>query len=207
MYLPAAFRDDDPATIFDFMESHPFAAVVTVRDGEPFASHVPLLVDRTAGPHGTLVGHVARANLQWQAADGQPVLVVFSGPQAYVSPTWYAEPNTVPTWNYAAVHAVGRWQTIDDGPTLLEIVTKLTDRFERSLPEPWRVDPGSPLVEGLLKQIVGFRIVVERVEAKFKLNQNHSAARRERVIAALGAREDADSRAVADLMRERNGAP
>jgi transcriptional regulator len=200
MYLPEAFRVDDRATIFGFLESHPFATVVTQHDGEPFASHVPLLLDRTAGPHGTILGHIARANPQWIDAAGQTTLVAFTGPHAYISPTWYAEPNTVPTWNYTAVHAYGRWETVDDPASLKQIVRDLTDRFERRLPQPWQLEEG-PLVDGLVKQIVGFRIAIERLEAKFKLNQNHSQVRRERVVAALSAQGDHDSQSVAALMR------
>src|SRR5688572_14073923 len=105
MYIPKHFEQTDHDTSFAFMAAHGFATVVTVHGGEPFASHLPLLVDRATGPHGTIIGHLARANPQWTDAAGQQALVIFSGPHAYVSPRWYAEPNTVltntvPTWNY-----------------------------------------------------------------------------------------------------------
>jgi transcriptional regulator len=201
MYVPEHFRVSDRETIHDFIEAHSFATVVTQHDGEPFASHLPLLFERTAGPHGTIVGHLARANAQSHDADGQTALVIFTGPHAYVSPTWYAEPNTVPTWNYTAVHAYGRWQAVTDRDSLLAIIRATTNRYERKQPQPWQLDEQSPLVDALLKQIVGFRIEIERLEAKFKLNQNHSAARRERIRTALAARDDYDSQEVAALMR------
>jgi len=201
MYLPEHFRQTDPAAIFDFMAAHGFATVVTRHADEPFASHLPLLVDRQAGPHGTIVGHLARANPQHHSADGQSTLVVFAGPHAYISPTWYAEPNTVPTWNYTAVHAYGRWETIDDADAVRRIVADTVNFYEQAMPQPWPFDETSPLVDGLVRQIVGFRIVVERLEAKWKLNQNHSAARRERVVQALSQRPDDDSQAIAELMR------
>ena len=201
MYVPAAFAVDDQPTLFDFAERHSFATLISQHDGVPLASHLPLLVDRAHGERGLIVGHMARANPQWTDAAGQNVLVVFAGPHAYVSPTWYAEPNTVPTWNYTAVHAYGRWETIDDAASLQNIVAKLVDLYESAMPQPWPFDGDTPFAEGLLKQIVGFRIVVERWEAKFKLNQNHSQMRRERVVAGLETRGDYDSRAVAKLMR------
>lgn len=201
MYLPEHFRQTDRTTIFDFMERHSFATVVTVQDGEPFASHLPLLVDRDAGPHGMLVGHLALANSQHRQAAGQRVLVLFQGPHTYISPTWYAEPNVVPTWNYATIHAYGVWEPIDDQTSLKRIVRETVDVHECTMPQPWRLDEDAPLVDALLKQIVGFRIVIDRLEAKWKLNQNHSQVRRERVIAALEERNHGDDRAIAALMR------
>lgn len=201
MYIPDHFRVSDREAIFDFMAAHGFATVVTRRGDEPFASHLPLLVDRAAGSNGTIIGHLARANPQWLDAAGQSVLVVFSGPHAYISPRWYAEPNVVPTWNYATVHAYGRWETVDDPLSVKQIVNDTVDFYEAGLPQPWSLDADTPLVDGLVKQIVGFRIVVETLEAKFKLNQNHSQARRDRVITELSKSKRSDERAVADLMR------
>jgi transcriptional regulator len=148
-----------------------------------------------------IIGHMARANPQWRDAAGQTGLVVFAGPHAYISPTWYAEPNTVPTWNYAAVHAYGRLEIEEDPRALREIVARTTAYYEAGRDPPWRLDAESPMVDGLVKQIVGFRMTVERWEAKFKLNQNHSQARRERVIAALELQDDADGRKIAAMMR------
>jgi transcriptional regulator len=201
MYIPRHFEQTDREAIFAFMQAHGFATVVTTHGGEPFASHLPLLVDRAAGPHGAIIGHLARANPQWTDAAGQQALVIFSGPHAYVSPRWYAEPNVVPTWNYATVHAYGRWETLDDPATVKRIVADTVNFYEAALPEPWPLDADTPLIEGLVKQIVGFRIVVERLEAKWKLNQNHSPSRRERVIAELSAHADDDSRAIAEMMK------
>src|SRR3954469_15609634 len=113
MYIPAAFAERDLTKLHDFIEQHSFGLLVSQVDGLPFASHLPFLLDRTAGPHGTLIGHMARANPQWRTLAGQMALVVFSGPHAYVSPTWYEAANTVPTWNYAAVHATGRAEVVE----------------------------------------------------------------------------------------------
>jgi len=202
MYLPEHFRVDDPEVIFEFAERHGFALLTTVHEGVPFTSHLPLLVERNFGTQGRIVGHMARANPQWRDAAGQKGLVVFVGPHAYVSPTWYAEPNTVPTWNYTAVHAYGRLEIDEDPQTLREIAARTTARYEAGRDPAWQLDADSPLVAGLVRQIVGFRMTVERWEAKFKLNQNHSPARRERVMAGLEAEEDSDGRKIAAMMRE-----
>ena len=108
MYIPAAFVESDPTALHGFIEQHSFGLLVSQLDGQPFASHLPFLLDRAAGTQGTLIGHMARANPQWRQSDGQTALVIFSGPHAYISPTWYEADQVVPTWNYAAVHAYGK---------------------------------------------------------------------------------------------------
>ncbi|MGC3969697.1 MAG: FMN-binding negative transcriptional regulator [Pirellulales bacterium] len=203
MYIPAPFQVDNPTEIFDFAERHGFATLVTQHDGAPFATHLPLLLERATGERGTIVGHMARTNPQWRDAAGQTALVTYHGPHAYVSPTWYAEPNTVPTWNYGAVHAYGRLEIVEDAAGLTDIVARTVEIYERSMPVPWRLEAGSDLVQALVKQIVGFRIPVERWEAKWKLNQNHSAERRRRVIAALQTRTTDDELDIAREMAAR----
>ena len=170
--------------------------------GPPFASHLPLLLDRAAGPHGALVGHMARANPQWRDLDGQPVLAVFSGPHAYVSPSWYEAEGVVPTWNYVAVHATGTFRLTDTPDAVTDIVAATVETYERGMPTPWRLDATAAYVRQLANAIVGFRIEVERLEGKWKLSQNHPAERRAKVAAALGSSTDAGDRAVARLMRE-----
>ncbi len=205
MYVPTAFQVDDPVQLARFMAEHSFAAVVTQHESVPFASHLPLLYDGAAGPRGTLFGHMARANPQWRAADyqpdGIPVLAIFSGPHTYISPTWYAEPNTVPTWNYVAVHATGRLRIMKDAGDLLELLRSTVNNYEANLPQPWILEDQSPAFIGkLLASIVGFEIEVERLEGKWKLNQNQTEARRERVIAALRNSPRDDDQAVAKIM-------
>lgn len=202
MYIPEHFEQTDRDAIFDFMEAHSFATVVTRHGDEPLASHLPLLVDRTTGPHGSIVGHLARANPQAVDAAGQVVLVIFGPVHAYISPRWYAEPNTVPTWNYATVHAHGRWEVLDDPAAKRQIVADTTAFNERHLPQPWNIEEAGAVVDAILPQIVGFRIPIERLDAKWKLNQNHSQARRDRVVAALETCDDYDSRAIAAVMKK-----
>ncbi len=201
MYIPAAFAEPNLGRLHDFIEQYSFGLIVSQIAGQPFATHLPLLLERDAGRQGTLVGHVARANPHWQAGDDHTVLAVFSGPHAYISPTWYETANVVPTWNYVAVHALGKMHIIDDEPTLLEIVSRLAGIYESAQPQPWSVAGESKFIERLLPQIVGFRIPIDVIEGKWKLNQNHPVERREKVARALGRRGDENSLAIAELMQ------
>jgi len=201
MYIPAAFAETDLARLHEFIERHSFGLLVAQVDGRPFASHLPFLLDRAAGPCGTLIGHMAAANPQWRDAADQTALAIFSGPHAYISPTWYEAEHVVPTWNYTAVHAYGRVEIIKDKGALVEIVQKSVRVYERAMPRPWSFDPSSPFVDRLLTQIVGFRIEVETIEGKFKMSQNHSPERRKRVVRALQQGNDENAQAVATLMQ------
>jgi transcriptional regulator len=199
MFVPPHFAESDPATLHDLIERHSFGLLVSQVDGVPFATHLPFLLDRTTGPHGTLVGHMARANPQWREIAGQAALAVFSGPHAYISPTWYAAENVVPTWNYAAVHAYGQVVLVEGRDALLDIVRQSVTVYEAAMPRPWTFDGSSILVDRLLGQIIGFRIEIETIEGKWKLNQNHPADRRERVVRALRERGGEDALAGAEL--------
>jgi transcriptional regulator len=144
---------------------------------------------------------MARANPQWREAAGQTALVVFSGPHAYISPSWYEAEQVVPTWNYTAVHAYGRVEVIRDEGALLDIVQRSVRAYEQAMPRPWSFDGPTTFVQRLLGQIVGFRIEVEKVEGKFKLNQNHPAERRAKVVRALRQQGGENALAVAALMQ------
>ena len=200
MYVPAAFRETDREKQFDLIEQNSFGLLVSMHQGEPFATHLPLLLDRTAAPNGRLVGHVARANPQWHEAQGQTVLAIFSGPHAYISPTWYEAENVVPTWNYAAVHAYGTFRAIHDPGDLLKIVGRYVDFFEATMPRPWKFDSECDYSQKLAGAIVGFVIEIGRLEGKWKLNQNQPRDRRQKVVQALRAAGDESSQRVADLM-------
>jgi len=201
MYIPAAFAEPDLTRLHDFIERNSFGLLVSQVDGLPFASHLPLLLERTTGPHGTLVGHMARANPQWRDAGGQIALAVFSGPHAYISPTWYEAEQVAPTWNYAAVHVYGLVEIIEDEDALLEIVQGTVRVYEQAMPRPWSFDPSSTFVERMLAQVVGFRIEVEKIEGKWKLNQNHPVERRKMVVRALRERGGENAQAIAVLMQ------
>jgi len=200
MYIPASFEQSDPAELHAFIERHSFAALVSQHDGQPLASHLPLLFKRDGGEQGCLIEHMAKANPQWRQADGQTVLAMFTGPHAYISAGWYEADDVVPTWNYAAVHVHGRFEAIHDTPSLLAIVREFVEFYESARPEPWEL-PDDEFIERLTQSIVGFRIPIDRIEGKWKLSQNQPLERRQKVIAALERRSDENARAIAALMR------
>lgn len=202
MYLPAHFEQNDAAALHALMRAHPLAALVSVQDGLPSADHVPLEFDAATQ---TLRGHVARANPVWRVAAGQPVLAIFSGPQAYVTPSWYAAKaathKVVPTWNYAVVHAQGRLRVVDEAPWLHALVSRLTAQHEAPRAAPWAVaDAPEDYVQQMLRAIVGIEILVERLVGKWKVSQNRSAADRMGVAAGLQ-QGDETQQAMAALVR------
>lgn len=188
MYQPAAFRERDARAIEALIGAHPLATLVTCDAAGLTADHVPMLLDRSRGPHGTLVGHVARANPLWRRPGA--ALAVFTGPDGYVSPSWYpskrTDPRVVPTWNYAVVHAHGTLRAVDDPGLVLGIVGALTRRHEAGRDEPWHVDDApAAYLEQMLRAIVGIELEIDRLEAKSKLSQNRADADRAGVVAGL----------------------
>jgi transcriptional regulator len=195
MYIPTAFRADDRAALYDLIERHGFGTLVTVLDGVPFATHLPFLLDRD---RGVLLGHVARANPHARALAGAEALVIFQGPHAYVSPSWYATAPAVPTWNYAAVHVYGTAGLLDE-PRLTDLLERLVGQYESGRERPWTMDLPADYLQKMLRGIVGFEVPLDRVEGKFKLSQNRPAEDRAGVIAALSA-GGAEERALAEFM-------
>lgn len=205
MYIPPAFRDDDPASLHDVMGAAGLATLITMTADGLLATPLPFLFDAAGGPHGTLLGHVARANPQWSKPPVGEALVIFMGPDAYVSPSWYQTKKetgkVVPTWNYVTVHAYGTVRFFDDPEELLGVVTRLTDRHEGGRQQPWKVsDAPGPYIASQLKGIVGVEVTIARLEGKRKLSQNRSAADQAGVIAALSESGDERDKAVAALM-------
>ena len=203
VYLPPHFTETRETVLLDHIERHDFGLLVTAGSGL-IASQVPFLVERRDGQL-YLLGHLARPNPQCAELDGDSeALAIFSGPHAYISPSWYGVGPAVPTWNYASVHAYGTPRTIADKDWLNNLLRRLSERHEAREATPWRMqDQPAPFLDGMLGGIVGFEIAVSRLEGKFKLSQNRPAGDRPRIIAALDARDDADSHGVARLMRER----
>jgi transcriptional regulator len=188
MYLPKHFEQQDAAELVGLMRDHPLATLVSWQDGAPTADHVPLEFDAATQ---TLRGHVARANPLWKLA-GQPVLAVFGGPQAYVSPSWYpskAETHkVVPTWNYTVVHAHGELHVVDQAPWLHALVSRLTGHHEAPQAQPWAVsDAPDDYVQPMLRAIVGIEIPVSKLIGKWKVSQNRSEADRSGVVRGLAA--------------------
>jgi transcriptional regulator len=201
MYTPRAFAETRRAPLHAAMHAHPLATVAYVDDGRPDVCHVPLELDADAGEHGTLRGHVARPNPLWRAADGGEVLLVFHGPDAYVSPSHYASKvehgRVVPTWNYLVVHARGRLRAVSDAPWLRALVGRLTDRHEAERAAPWAVDDApDDYVEGMLGAIVGIEIPIDELAGAFKLSQNKAGADLAGVRAGLAAEAPALARAM-----------
>jgi transcriptional regulator len=203
MYLPAAFREDRPAVLHDAIRAIRLATLVSRGAVEPFATHLPMVLDPAAGARGTLRGHIARANPHREilAGDGR-ALAIFLGPHAYVSPSYYATKaetgKVVPTWNYIAVHVYGRATLIENREALRRHVEALTDTHEAGRPTRWRVDDAPPdYVERMLDGIVGIALTVERIEGKWKVSQNRPAADRAGVVDGLETSDRADDRAIA----------
>ena len=206
MYIPHFNALDDQAEIRRMVESIGAAEIVTVGpDNNPLATLLPIL---WSGDGATVIAHVARANDHWKHIEPESrFLAIVTGPQAYISPTWYASKaehgRVVPTWNYTAVHLTGTITVHDDLEWVRHAVTELTERHEHARPSPWAVtDAPSTYVDANLKAIVGLRMSVERVEAKAKLSQNRSAADRAGVISGLRAEGGQREISVATLMQQ-----
>jgi transcriptional regulator len=160
-------------------------------------------VRRDAGEHGTLVGHMARANRQWQDfGEAGEALVIFQGDHGYVSPSWYETHPSVPTWNYLAVHAYGFPRLIEDAERVRETLRALVTRYEAGFDEPWPMDLPDDYLRKMIGGIVVFEIPLTRLEGKFKLSQNRPVADRRRVIATLAASADPTQRALAAAMQD-----
>jgi transcriptional regulator len=213
MYIPKhfAFPEGALSELHDLIEDQVFGILVAPGDGsgDPErglqAVHMPFLLDRSAGPHGTLAGHVARANPVWRAfAPEREVLVICQGPHCYVSPDWYASPGLVPTWNYVAVHCYGTPRRVADEDAVITHLRQLSALAEeRLLPKrPWTLDRiKQTTLATLIRHIVAFRIEITRIEGKRKLNQNRSAADRTGVIRALDGSARSDDQEIAEAMR------
>ena len=205
MYRPAAFDIADLPELHDLVASSGAAHLVSLTRHGLVGSVVPLLLDPDRGPFGTLVGHLARANDHWRdATPGVESMAIFAGPDAYISPSWYATKRetakVVPTWNYVAVHAYGELVVHDDPVWLEDLVRRLTDRHEASRDEPWSVDDApADFVRRQLRAIVGIELPITRLEGKAKLSQNRPAADVAGAVAGLAA-GSADEQAVAALM-------
>lgn len=200
MYLPEHFKETTPERIAAIIDGHPFGMLVTAPDGVPFVSHLPFIFERSAGTKGKLLCHMARANPQWQHfASCCEVLVVFQGPHAYISPSWYTSPG-VPTWNYAVVHLRGKPRFIEAEADLEALVERLTHVHEAGMESPWKPDLADERRSRLLAMIVGVEIEVTDIQGKFKLGQNRSPEDRQNVIEKLSQSGNQAEAAVAKLM-------
>jgi transcriptional regulator len=206
LYRPAAFASDDQTAIARLLDEHPFATLITAGAGEPQISHLPLLHQSGPAPHGSLIGHMARANPHWSHFGSGASLAIFHGPHAYVSPSWYAQPATqVPTWNYAVVHVHGRAEIVADRAATLATLQQMVARFEGGRAAPRRLQLEGARLDAMVGAIVAFRIEIERIDAKFKLSQNKDEEDRRRVASALRNEAYADATATAAWMDREAG--
>ncbi|MGH8225510.1 MAG: FMN-binding negative transcriptional regulator [Gammaproteobacteria bacterium] len=203
MYTPQTFKTNEPAQLHALMRAWPFALLLTVHEERIEATHLPFMLDVERGTQGTLIAHMARANPHWKCFDGErESLVIFTGPHAYISPSWYEKPTEVPTWNYAVVHAHGRPEIVADKSRVRAILERLVAEHEKHVHPPWSTDQaGEEYVDQQMDHIVAFEMPIERLEGKFKLSQNRSPADRAGVINALDASDRDLDRKTAKLMR------
>ena len=202
MYIPKHFEGDE-AIGREIMQAHSWALLMTADEtGAPLATHLSLIWRNDGSPHGSLIGHVARANNHWKLFERQAdSLALFWGPHAYVSPTWYEPGPKVPTWNYVTVHAYGRPQVITETPLVLRVLSELAKAYETGAGE-WNLGALPPgTAEEMSRHIVAFRIPLTRVETKIKLSQNRDLPDRKRVIEKLEASDNQESLATAQWMK------
>ncbi|MFT3765430.1 MAG: FMN-binding negative transcriptional regulator [Minicystis sp.] len=203
IYMPKVFEAQDLGALHDLVEGHAFGMLIAPgEDGVPMIAHLPFVLDRSLGAHGTLFAHVARANPIRRAIDGStPVIAVFRGPHGYISPGWYASRDDVPTWNYAVVHVQGTLRAIEDEAEVMALLARLAEVNERGMPEPWSVAETSAETRAeLLPAIIGFALEITRIEGKLKLSQNRRPEDRDGAIAALRARGTPDDLALVEMM-------
>jgi len=202
VYIPAANRVEDPERIRAFIHANGFATIVSMGEGSPWASHLPMLLD-TFPSGDRLRCHMARANEQWRHfASGTEILCIFLGPHSYISPSWYEAKVAVPTWNYAAVHVYGVPQLETDPAFVRRVLDDTTSKYESRMPLPWMMKFTEETYAAYVKAIVTFSVRVTRVEAKFKLGQNRSAADQAGMLSGLEGAVDPESRALAHFIRD-----
>ncbi|WP_462413158.1 FMN-binding negative transcriptional regulator [Neobacillus sp. Marseille-QA0830] len=199
MYIPKHFKIDDEEIIYDFIEKHSFATLFSQHNGEPYATHLPLILNKS---EYALYGHFARPNGQWKDAENQQVLVVFQGPHCYISPSWYETTKAVPTWNYVSIHVYGKMEIIEDEKVIFDSLNDLVIKYERP-DSPYKLKDVDPdFIEGMSKGIAAFKIDITKIEAKAKLSQNHPVERQELIIKNLENTSQQDNIQVASLMRK-----
>jgi len=206
VYIPQHFASPNDARVAQLLHDYPFATLVTPGEPEPLVTHLPLLLGADGGPYGTLFGHFARANPHARSEATGESVAIFHGPHAYVTPSWYADPAAaVPTWNYAVAHLHGVIELATDPAETRAVLDMLVERFESDRVAPWQLGLAPDRLAAMVNAIVGFKMRVTRIEAKFKLSQNRSPDDQRRVAAGLAAEGYAEATATAEWMREVNG--
>ncbi|NRG44292.1 FMN-binding negative transcriptional regulator [Bacillus sp. CRN 9] len=198
MYIPKYFKIDDEEVIYDFIEKNGFATVFSQHNGEPYATHLPLMLNESKN---ALFGHFARPNDQWKDIDDQQILAVFQGPHCYISPTWYETTKAVPTWNYVSIHIYGKMEIVEDKKVIYNSLNDLVNKYE-SIDSIYNLDNvESSFIEGMSKGIVAFKLKITKIEAKAKLSQNHPVERQKLIIKHLEDTPQQDNIQIASLMK------
>ncbi|MEY8733003.1 FMN-binding negative transcriptional regulator [Peribacillus frigoritolerans] len=199
MYIPKHFQLKDEELIYDFIEKYSFATLFSQHNGEPYATHLPLTLNKG---ESALYGHFARPNEQWKDIEYQQVLAVFQGPHSYISPSWYETTMAVPTWNYVSIHLYGKMEIVEDQKVIFDSLNDMVKKYE-SPDSPYNlIDVDSRFIEGMSKGIVVFKIKITKIEAKAKLSQNHPVERQELIIKHLENTSQQDNIQVASLMKK-----
>jgi transcriptional regulator len=202
VYIPPLFAARDQAAVFDLIEKHSFATLVTNGRSGLMASHLPFLVDRELGEHGLLLAHMARANPQWKEfTEDSEALVIFQAEHGYISPAWYEVHPSVPTWNYAVAHAYGTPRIIANEADVRRILERLVRTNESGRGEPWEMNLPEDYFACMVQGIVAFEIPISRLEGKFKLSQNRPPVDQQHVLDRLTQSDDPDQRALGNRMR------
>jgi transcriptional regulator len=209
MFVPKHFEETRLPVIQNLIDAHPFGSLVTVGPAGLFASHIPMVLERNGTSLGVLRGHLSRANPHWKEFSPEVEgLAIFSGPDHYITPTWYAEKaetgKVVPTWNYAVVHAYGRISTHEGADWLRAHLETLTNIHEAGMAAPWKLaDAPDEYVSTMMKGIVGFEFAVTRLEGKWKASQNRPERDRLGVAEGLGGFDTEDGRAMKAMVERR----
>jgi transcriptional regulator len=212
MYVPQAFAEPDVPTLHRLLRAHPLGALVTLTPQGLDANHISFVVHAGPLPHGTLHGHVARTNPVWrEAAHDTQALVIFQGPERYITPSWYPgkrdHGKVVPTWNYAVVHAHGPLRVRDDPAWTRPHLEELVRTHEAAREAPWQLsDAPADFLDAMVAAVVGLEIPIARLVGKWKVSQNRPGPDREGVIQGLTGDGDAAALAMADLVRQRHEA-
>ena len=212
MYLPKHFEETRIDALHQLIREHPLGALVTFADNRLEANHIPFLLQPDPPPHGTLHGHIARANpLRRQLVPDALALVIFQGPQTFISPSWYSSKHetgkVVPTWNYVVVHAHGHIRVMDDPGWVRAHVEELTNRHEGRRSAPWKVtDAPSDFIETMVRAVVGVEIAIEQLQGKWKVSQNRPAKDRAGVVDGLRQEGSDSASAMASLIEQSEAA-
>ena len=199
MYIPNYFKIEDEKMIHDFIEEYSFATLFSQHNGEPYATHLPLTLNKG---EGTLYGHFALPNEQWKDIEEQQVLVVFQGPHCYISPSWYETTKAVPTWNYVSIHLYGNVEIIKDEEVILTSLNDMVNKYEGPNSSYELNNIEASFIERMSKGIVAFKITIKKIEAKAKLSQNHSVERQELIIKHLDNTFDQNNKQITSLMKK-----